>query len=308
MPIKKIVSIQSVIEHSVPFALIGSNVQSQLFFQENLWPVEVDEGQMTQVIQNLVINAKQAMSLGGTIRIEAKNLSIEENVIQDMALRKGNYLAVSVQDQGTGIPKEHLSKIFDPYFTTKTKGSGLGLSITHSIIKRHQGYITAESNPGSGTTFFIYLPASPQVSVLEEKIEAEEMSHGKGRVLVMDDEESILNLAGEILTHLGYKVNLVKNGTDAVEMYKKAKEFGHPFDAVITDLTVPGDIGGIETLRRLKEIDSQVKVIVSSGYSNDPAMADFKNFGFSDSLKKPYRAFEVSQTVQRVLKTRRLDD
>jgi PAS domain S-box-containing protein len=307
-PIKKIVSIQSLIEESVHFALTGSNVQSQLLFQEGLWPVEADGGQMNQVIQNLIINAKQAMPLGGSIRIEAKNLPIEENAGQEMGLRRGNYLSISIQDQGTGIPKEHLSKIFDPYFTTKTQGSGLGLSITHSIIKRHQGYITAKSDPAGGTTFLIYLPASPQVSVSQENIGSGAMTRGNGRVLVMDDEESILDLAREILTHLGYEVDLVKNGIDAVQTYKKAKDCGHPFDVVMTDLTVPGDIGGVETLRRLREIDPQVKVIVSSGYSNDPAMADFKRFGFSDCLKKPYRAFEVSQTVRRVLKTRRLDD
>jgi PAS domain S-box-containing protein len=307
-PVKKMVSIQSLIEHSVQFVLTGSNVQSQLFFQEGLWPVEADEGQMNQVIQNLVINAKQAMPSGGTIRIEAKNLVIEENEGLEMGLRKGNYLSISIQDQGTGIAKEHLSKIFDPYFTTKTKGSGLGLSITHSIIRRHKGYITAESKPGGGTTFFIYLPASPQSSVHNEKVETEVMTHGQGRVLVMDDDESVLNVAAGILRHLGYEVNVARGGTEAVQMYKKAKNSDYPFDIVITDLTVPGDIGGVETLRRIREIDPQAIVIVSSGYSNDPAMAKFKKFGFSDSLKKPYRAFEVSQAVKRVLKTRRLED
>ncbi|MFI5305352.1 MAG: response regulator [Nitrospiria bacterium] len=251
MPIKKIISIQSLIEHSVKFALMGPNIQSQLFFQEDLWPVEVDEGQMSHVIQ-----------------------------------------------------KEHLLRIFDPYFTTKTKGSGLGLSITHSIIKRHQDYITAETNPGGGTTFLIYLPASPQPIVPQEKTEAEAMARGKGRVLVMDDEESVLNIAEETLTHLGYEVDLAKNGTETVKIYKRARESSHPFDVVITDLTVPGDIGGVETLRRIREIDPNVKVIVSSGYSNDPAMADFQSFGFTDCLKKPYRASEVSQTGKRVLKTK----
>ncbi|MFI5304249.1 MAG: PAS domain-containing protein [Nitrospiria bacterium] len=307
VPTKKIVSIQNLIEHSVQFALIGSNVQSQLFFEEGLWPIEADESQMNQVIQNLIINAKQAMPLGGTIRIEAKNLSIGEQASQDTGLRKGNYLSISVQDHGTGIPKENLSKIFDPYFTTKTKGSGLGLSITHSIIKRHQGIITAESNPTDGTTFLIYLPASPQVRVLQEDME-EAVTHGKGRVLVMDDEESVLKIAGKILIHLGYDADLVKNGTEAVKLFKIAKESGRPFDVVLTDLTVPGDLGGVETLFRLREIDPQVKVIVSSGYSNDPAMADFKSIGFTDCLKKPYREFEVNQTVKRVLKTRRLAD
>lgn len=307
-PIKRVVSIQRIIEHSVQFALTGSNVQSELFFQEGLWPAEVDEGQISQVIQNLIINAQQAMPSGGRIRIEAKNLSIEENAGQNMGLRKGDYLLILIQDQGSGISKDHLSKIFDPYFTTKQKGTGLGLSISYSIIQRHQGYITAESNPGGGTTFFIYLPASPGAHISPEKSQGEALTRGKGRVLVMDDEESVLNLAGEVLKNLGYEVELVKNGIEAVEIYKRARATGRSFALVITDLTVPGDIGGVETLRRLKEIDPHVDVIVSSGYSNDPAMANFKAFGFSGCLKKPYRVFEVSETLREVLKARRLDD
>jgi PAS domain S-box-containing protein len=307
-PIKKLVSIQSVIEHSVQFALSGSNIQSQFFFQEGLWPVEIDEGQIGQVVQNLVINAQQAMPSGGTIRVEAKNLTINENAVPGVSLRKGDYLFISVQDKGTGISKEHLSKIFDPYFTTKQKGSGLGLSITYSIIQRHHGYITVESNPGVGTTFFIYLPASSKALLSQEKLEVEAMTQGKARILVMDDEEGILRVAEEILKSLGYETDLAKNGTEAVVMYKKAKDSGHPFDLVITDLTVPGDIGGVEILRRLKEIDPQVKVIVSSGYFNDPAMADFKGSGFSDCLIKPYRSFEISGTVKRVLKAKRAED
>lgn len=301
-PIKKLVSIQRVIEHSVKFALSGSNIQSQYFFQKGLRPVEVDEGQISQVVQNLVINSQQAMPAGGTIRVEAKNLTIKENAVPGVAIKKGDYLLILFRDQGTGILKEHLSKIFDPYFTTKQKGSGLGLSITYSIIQRHHGHITVESEPGVGTTFFIYLPASSDAVLSPEKSEAEIMTRGKARILVMDDEESILRVAAETLKNLGYEIGLAKNGNEAVEMYKKAKDSGQSFDLVIMDLTVPGEIGGIETLRRLKEIDPPVKVIVSSGYSNDPAMADFKGSGFSERLIKPYRAFEVSEVVNRVLK------
>ncbi|MFI5303657.1 MAG: PAS domain-containing protein [Nitrospiria bacterium] len=303
-PIKKIVSIQSIIEHSVHFALTGSNVKTHLNFQDPLWPVEADESQISQVIHNLVINAQQAMPLGGAIWIEAENLFIDVNIGQNLGVRQGNYLAISIRDQGKGIPKEHLSKIFDPYFTTKAKGSGLGLSISHSIIKRHQGVITAETNPELGSTFRIYLPALPQASAPEIEMESEQMTRGKGRVLVMDDEEDVLNIAKEIFIHLGYDVDLAKDGSEAVQRYKTAKESGYPFDVVITDLTVPGDVGGVETLKRLRAIDPGIKIIVSSGYANDPAMGDFKSFGFSDCLKKPYRAFEVSQTVKRVLKAR----
>lgn len=307
-PIKKLVSIQHVIKQSVLFALTGSNIQSQFIFQEGLWPAEVDEGQIGQVIQNLMINAQQAMPSGGTIKIEAKNVTINDNNGQGKLLREGDYLFISIQDQGTGISEEHLSKIFDPYFTTKIKGTGLGLSISHSIIRRHQGSISVESKPGSGTTFFIYLPAYSEGFVSEEKEEGEELTQGKGRILIMDDEETVLQITGETLEHLGYEVALAESGTKAVEVFKKAKVSERPFDVVITDLTVLGDIGGVETLRRLRRIDPQVRVIVSSGYSNDPAMADFRQFGFSDCLKKPYRAFEISETIKRVLKSRRLNN
>jgi PAS domain S-box-containing protein len=307
-PIKKMVSMQRMIEHSVKFALSGSNVQRHIAFQDGLWPAEVDEGQMNQVIQNLVINAQQAMPSGGTIQIEVNNLAIEEEVGRGLGLRNGNYLTISIKDQGIGIPKELLNKIFDPYFTTKVKGSGLGLSISHSIIKRHQGYITAESKPGSGTTFLIYLPASATVSVPVEKIEEEKLSRGKGSVLIIDDEEDILNIVGEILRHLGYDVILARSGSEAVELYQLAKDTGKAIDLIITDLTVPGGMGGVETLRRLLEIDPLVKAIVSSGYSNDPAMAEFEKFGFAGRLLKPYRAVELSVTVKNAMKMRRSND
>ncbi|MBI3593381.1 MAG: response regulator [Nitrospirae bacterium] len=308
-PIKRVIPIRRVIEHSVQFFLKGSNIQSQLFFQEGLWPVEADEGQISQVFQNLIINAQQAMPAGGTIRVEVKNLEIEEDGGgQILPFRKGNYIEISIQDQGPGISKDHLSKIFDPYFTTKEKGTGLGLSISYSIIDRHKGYITAESTLGAGTTFFVFLPALSQSIIPQEIKEEEAMSRGKGRVLVMDDEEGVLNVARETLKHLGYVVELAKSGTEAVKMYRNARSTSHPFDIVIVDLTVPGDIGGVETLRRLKEIDSQVKVIVSSGYSNSPALAEFKSFGFSECLRKPFRAFEVSEAVKSVLKAGRLEN
>ncbi|MBI1824125.1 MAG: response regulator [Nitrospirae bacterium] len=301
-PVKKLVSVKNFIEHSAHFALSGSNIQCQFYFQEGLWSVEADEGQLSQVIQNLVINAKQAMPSGGTIRLEVRNLAVKDEGLREIHLRNREYVLISIQDQGTGISKENLSKIFDPYFTTKTKGSGLGLSVSHSIIRRHQGAITVESNPGSGSTFVIYLPALAGLQIHPEKPEMDGMVRGRGKVLVMDDEVSVLDLVEETLSHLGYEVETAKSGVEAVGRYKMALGTGNPFDLVITDLTVPGDIGGMETLRRLKEINPQVKVIVSSGYSNDPAMADFGKFGFSDCLQKPYRAFQIGQVVKKVLK------
>lgn len=302
VPVKKAVSIKEFIEHCVDFALSGSNIQRQFYFQDGLWNLEADEGQLGQVIHNLVINAKQAMPEGGTIRIEVENLTVREEGLRKLQLRPGEYIVMAVRDQGNGILKENLSKIFDPYFTTKEKGSGLGLSVSHSIIRRHQGAITVETKPGKGTTFLIYLPALVEPGIQSEKISKEVMIRGKGKILVMDDEPAVRELVSETLIHLGYVVETAKNGGEAVRRYKNAHDSKKPFDLVITDLTVPGDIGGIETFRMLKEINPKVKVIVSSGYSNDPAMADYKNFGFSGSLQKPYRAFQIGQIVKKVLK------
>lgn len=298
-PIKKIAPVLQVLENSVKFALRGSNILSEFSFQKDLWPVEIDEGQISQVIQNLVINAIQAMPAGGTIQVKARNRAIEENMLEGLSLRKGNYVEMSIQDQGVGIPKELLSKIFDPYFTTKETGSGLGLAISHSIIQKHDGFISVKSKLGTGTTFFIFLPASPYAVISQDKGK-EELVRGQGKVLIMDDEESVLNVAGEMLRHLGYEVETTLSGTEALEKFRKAKDSGKPFDVVITDLTVPGDIGGIEVLERLKKIDSQVKVIVSSGYSNDPAIANFKSYGFSGFIVKPYRIIDMSKTLQKV--------
>lgn len=303
-PVKKIFAIKDIMEQSVQFALRGSNVQSKFSFGNGLWPVECDEGQISQVIQNLVINAHEAMASGGTIWIKARNLTIGEEHNKDLPLRKGNYVEISIQDEGIGIPKELLSKIFDPYFTAKQKGSGLGLSIAHSIMQRHGGLITVKSKTGVGTTFFLYLPTSP-ISPIPQKDEKEQLARGTGRVLIMDDEVSVLNVAGKMLKDLGYEVDSAPSGTKALQKFIKARDSGHPYDVVISDLTVPGDMGGIVLLEKLKKIDPQVKVIVSSGYSNDPAMADFKSYGFTDFMIKPYRFLDVSKTLHRVLTNNR---
>jgi PAS domain S-box-containing protein len=299
-PVKKTTAIPEILENSVKFALRGSNIISEFSFEKELWSVEIDEGQFSQVIQNLAINAQQAMPAGGQIRINAKNVTIGEARIEGLSLRTGNYVEISIQDQGVGIPKELLSKIFDPYFTTKEKGSGLGLAISHSIIQRHDGFISVKSKQKVGTTFSLFLPASPY-TVGSQNEGSDELERGNGKVLIMDDEESVINVAGEMLRYLGYDVESALSGTIALEKYKRAKESVKSFDVVIADLTVPGDIGGIELLERLKKIDSQVRVIVSSGYSNDPAIANFKSHGFLDFITKPYRISDISKTVKKVM-------
>ena len=302
-PIKKPVLIGDFLKKTARMPLSGSNVRCEFKIAEDLWPVEIDEGQMRQVIYNIVINACEAMPGGGTINILA------ENVIHGPAdrpsLKDGKYVKLSIKDQGAGIPPENLSKIFDPYFSTKEmgsqKGMGLGLAISHSIIKNHGGFIVAESIVGNGSTFHIYLPVSSK-EFLPAKEVVKKPRLGKVRILVMDDEQVVRYISGEFLKHLGYEVELAEDGAEAVARYKKAQESQQPFDIVILDLIVPGGMGGKEVLEKLLEISPDVQAIVSSGYSNDPIFSDFKRYGFKGVIAKPFDLEGLSESVSKVIK------
>ncbi|HEX74800.1 MAG TPA: PAS domain S-box protein [Dehalococcoidia bacterium] len=298
-PIKQIASITELLEESATFALRGSNIRCEFSLADNLWSVEVDEGQMNQVITNLVINADEAMPEEGILNIGARNSVVKTS--STLPLPEGNYVEITIEDHGIGISREHLSKIFDPYFTTKQKGSGLGLSTAYSIVKNHEGYITAKSKLGVGTTFHIYLPASEKPIPVEKEEVAETAAAGKGRILVMDDEEIVRALLHDELTDFGYEVELTDYGAEAVERYKEAKKSEKPFDAVILDLTVPGGMGGKEVIKKLLEIDPDVKAIVSSGYSTDPIMSDFREYGFSAVVAKPYTMEQLERTLRSIL-------
>jgi len=300
-PIRRTASITELIKDSTEFALRGSNIRCEFSIPEELWPVEIDEGQMSRVMNNLIINAQQAMPDGGILKVRGENVTIAiEETRQGLPLPEGRYVKISLEDQGTGIPPEHLPRIFDPYFTTKQGGSGLGLATTYSIIKKHEGYITVKSELGIGTTFSIYLPAS-QKQTLPQKSTEERLPLGQGRVLVMDDEEVIREAVSQMLREMKYEVKVAKDGTETIKLYREAQEAGQPFDAVIMDLTIPGGMGGKETVTKLIEIDPHVKVIVSSGYSNDPIMANYKQHGFSGFIAKPYKFEELSKTLRDVL-------
>jgi CheY-like chemotaxis protein len=304
-PIKKTESITEVIKDSAEFALRGSNVKCEFFIPNDIWPVEVDKGQISQVISNLIINADQAMPEGGIIKVRVENVAPVGAVrpcqpVAELPIKDGKYVKIEIEDDGIGIPKEHLPKIFDPYFTTKQKGSGLGLATSYSIIKRHDGYIAVESELGVGTTFYIYLPASSK-QILTKKDAEERLILSKGRILVMDDEEVVRDVAGIMLKRIGYDVEFADDGAEALELYKKAEESGQPFDAVIVDLTIQGGMGGEQMIKKLLEIDPNVKAIVSSGYSTDAIMSNFKQYGFSGVVTKPYRIAELSETLYKVL-------
>jgi PAS domain S-box-containing protein len=304
-PVMRTASIADLIRSSVSFILRGSNVRSEFFLPDDLWPVEVDEGQMNQVIQNLIMNADEAMPDGGLIRVSAENVADAERTANpNLQLNPGRHVKISIRDTGSGIPEEHLPRIFDPYFTTKEKGSGLGLSITFSIIAKHRGVITVESEVGSGAAFHFYLPSVEQPAAdSNEGPRAGKPSPRRGRILLMDDEETIAGLAAELLENMGYEVEIAFDGAQALDLYENSMKGGQPFDLVIMDLTVPGGMGGKETIRILKRIDPAVKAVVSSGYANDPIMADFKAYGFRGVVTKPYGAEQLIDEISRVLET-----
>ena len=297
-PVRKVTSLLALIKDSSRFALRGSNVRCTYSFSENLWNAEVDEGQISQVIQNLVINADQAMPEGGTIHIGAESITVSAE--RKPFLTEGRYVKISVVDQGVGIAPVHLQRIFEPYFTTKHKGSGLGLATTYSIIKNHDGHLEVESEMGVGTIFYVYLPASSE-EITKVKEEETDLPIGQGSILIMDDEAVIRDLAGRMLTRLGYEVDFADDGTEALEAYRKAWEAEQPFVAVIMDLTIPGGMGGKEAIKRLLEIDPYARVIVSSGYSNDPIMAEFKQYGFRGVVAKPYSITELGNVLHSVI-------
>ncbi len=294
-PVKKTISIKELIGDSACFSLRGSRAKCELSVAGDLLPVDADEGQISQVINNLVINARQAMPNGGMIRMHCENVAIGKD--DQAPLKKGTYIRISISDEGVGIPKEHLEKIFEPFFTTKPKGSGLGLATSYSIVNNHGGHIAVESRVGAGTTFHVYLPVSGQ-EARKRRQESETPSRGSGRILFMDDEEVVRDVAGEMLTSLGYEVAFAHDGDEAIELYAKAMASGRPFDGVIMDLTVPGGMGGKDAVQKLRELDPAAKVIVSSGYSNDPIMADFRTYGFSGVVSKPYTIKNLSETVR----------
>ncbi|MBN2412046.1 PAS domain S-box protein [candidate division KSB1 bacterium] len=298
-PVKKIHSIKEILKESVGLSLSGSKSNCKFFFPDNLWAVEVDEGQLVQVINNLIINADQAMADGGTVEVFAENVPKKKKK-PHIALQPGYYVKVTIMDHGIGIPPDDMDKIFDPYFTTKHKGSGLGLAVAYSIIKKHNGVLTAESKLGEGSSFIFYLPAIPDYQ-LSENESAEQLYKGHGRVLVMDDEEAVLSVIENFLTVSGYDVELAKDGAEAVEIYKKAKDMDDPFRLVIMDLTIQGGMGGKETIAKLKKVDPNVKAVVSSGYSNDPIMANYKDYGFNGVIAKPYKMVELSQVLHNIL-------
>lgn len=297
-PVRQTASLVELIRDSTSFALRGSNVRCEFQAAPDLWPVEVDQGQFSQVIQNLVINSVQAMPKGGVVRVSADNVTLEAE--SPLALPPGRYCRITVKDHGVGIKPEHLGKVFDPYFTTKEKGTGLGLATSYSIVKKHDGIMTVDSTLGVGAEFHVYLPASEK-QVKPATPEPVAPVQGQGRILVMDDEDLIRELAQTSLQFLGYDVDTVADGEACIAAYTRARDEGRPYSVLIMDLTIPGGMGGKEAIQRLRELDPDVRAIVSSGYSHGPEMANHKQHGFRGMVNKPYKVEELAKEIIAVL-------
>jgi CheY-like chemotaxis protein len=303
-PVTEPRDLREIVERCARFVLSGSSVVGDLELPGDLWPCEVDAHQVGQALDNLLLNARQAMPQGGRIRLRAANVTLSEG--QVARLSAGRYVRLEIGDEGGGIPPESQSRLFDPFFTTKPTGSGLGLTIVHSVISQHGGHIDFTSVVGRGTTFQIYLPASQQ-DATDAAPEVRTAGHLGGRILVMDDEPYVRDIAEEALAGLGYAVDLASDGAAALTLFARAQSERRPIALVILDLTIPGGMGGIETLARLRALDPHVKAIASSGYASDPVMAQPGSFGFDATLPKPYTIAALGDVVGELLDAQRPD-
>ncbi|HXI09710.1 MAG TPA: PAS domain S-box protein [Thermodesulfobacteriota bacterium] len=298
-PVKEVAPIAALVKDSAAMVLRDSEVVSTFDIPPDIWMVEMDEGQMSQVINNIVLNAEQATGGKGAIEISVKNAVVTP--ADGLPSASGDFVLITVKDSGPGIPKKYINRVFDPFFTTKQKASGLGLAVSYSIVRKHNGFIQVSSAEGKGTVFEVYLPASCKKADSAREAGMTVSAKATGTVLVMDDEDIVRDVSGEMLALLGCKAVFANDGEEAVELYRKALKEGRPFTAVILDLTIPGGMGGVETVKRLRDIDPDVRAIVSSGYSKDPIMADFRKYGFSGVIAKPYRVNDFSKAVKAVI-------
>jgi PAS domain S-box-containing protein len=297
-PIKTTSSVRDLVVECSRFALSGSPVAPRFTIADNLWAADVDLDQIGQVVHNLVLNALQAMPRGGVVDVSLANEELGPDAPLAMTgLSPGRYVRLTVQDQGHGIPADTLDRIFDPYFTTKEFGSGLGLAITYSIVHAHGGAITVESHPGQGARFTILLPASARPVVPEPVQPAIVVRRQGGRVLLMDDDEMVAEVAQEMLQTLGYLTEATPSGEVAIERFRAAEDRGEPFDVVILDLTVAGGMGGAEAVGHIRNIRPNVTVYVTSGYTDDSVLARFRDYGFNGVLPKPFGVADLRRVL-----------
>jgi CheY-like chemotaxis protein len=302
-PLKRVISIHDLVEQAAEFSLHGSNLWAELDVPSDLWKAAVDPAQIEQVVNALIINARDAMPDGGTVNISARNVDIGSD--SSVSLAPGRYVKVTVTDRGSGIDPRWVARIFDPYFTTKPAASGLGLSIGYSVIKKHGGILLLEHTSPTGSTFALYLPATDaELSLSEPTLENEIFKFNHQRILIMDDEAAIRDLTSELLSTLGYDVTAVPDGAEALRTYQQAMRRGENFHAVILDATIRGGMGGVATIERLRNLDPNVTAIICSGYSDEAALAEFLAFGFQAALAKPFTRHELANVLQRALETK----
>lgn len=299
-PVMRNVPIRDVVRDAASFVLTGSRMSPQFEIEDDLWLVKADTGQVEQVVGNLVINAKHAMPEGGTVWISLRNVDTEEAELKGYGRKK--HVELCVRDEGIGIPSDMLPRIFDPYFTTKQEGSGLGLATIHSIVKKHEGHISVDSTPGAGSSFCVYLPASNGTSKTVEEKRETTATPLACKVLLMDDDRAVAGLLGAMLEKLGCCPTVTHDGRETVSEYNKARQDGEPYDAVILDVIVPGGMGGKETAGQLLQLDANARLIVSSGYSSDPLMARYQDYGFRACLPKPYTQSELGGALQKTVR------
>jgi len=299
VPIKTTASVHELVVECTEFALTGSPVAPRFSIAPDLRAAIVDLDQIGQVVHNLVLNAMQAMPRGGVVDVALQNTEIAAGTPPTgTTLKAGRYVCLTVQDHGHGITPQHLDRIFDPYFTTKEKGSGLGLAICYSIVNAHGGAITVDSQPGEGARFTIYLPASTRSVTRDVKHRPTVVRRLGGRVLLMDDDAMVAEVAQEMLQSLGYTAEVAVHGEDAIDRFRAAEARGEPFDIVILDLTVPGGMGGAEAVPHIRSMRSDVTVFVTSGYTDDSVLARFRDYGFDGMLAKPFAVSDLRRMLE----------
>lgn len=305
-PLKRVASISELLGQAAEFSLYGSNLRAEIDIPVDLWKAEVDPAQIEQVVNALIINSREAMPDGGTVRITARNVEITEKGTG--LVPPGRYVKIRIADRGEGIPENLTTKIFDPYFTTKPTGSGLGLSISYSIVKKHGGMLHLENSSPEGSTFAFYLPATDRALAAPQAQVAERLfNFNHQKVLVMDDEAAIRDLTSQLLGTLGYEVTAVPDGLEAVRVYERALRRGENFQAVILDATIRGGMGGLATMERLRSVDPNVNAIICSGYSDEAALSEFLTYGFRGALPKPFTRRELADVLQRAFEAGKLN-
>ncbi len=283
-PVSKVEAVGPFVAETVKFALSGTSVSVRFSLPDDLWPARFDRHQIGQAIDNLVINACQAMASGGTLAVSAKNCDLREG--GHPVLPKGAYVVITFVDHGVGIPKDHLSRIFDPFFTTKPQGHGLGLATCYSIVRRHGGSIDVTSEPGRGSTFCVYLPAAPAEAAVSPST-SRQVHTGQGTIVVMDDEPLVQRVLGALFESFGYSVILTADGAEAIARISELAQHRHDLVAVFLDLTIPGGMGGKAAIAEIRKVCPDLPAFVISGYADDPVIANPTAFGFTAGVSKP---------------------